>query len=143
MRTEINVTFVKDCEPRYESGWEAYPKGAKATLPGGVALVKLGYAREGWGAVEPKHMGGPMPRGQEYTLKDPGLIVMTKSESEREAIESTWVETTVEEYRDLPPEWDAPSLKDLTVKELRKRLKDEGLPIRGNKAALVKRLRGD
>jgi hypothetical protein len=108
MRTEINVTFVKDCEPRYESGWEAYPKGAKATLPGGAALVTLGYAREGWAQPEP-----------------------------------AWVETTVEEYLDLPPEWDAPSLESLTVKQLRKRLKAEGLPIRGNKAALIKRLRGD
>ena len=50
----MKVTFLQDTGPIAATGWEYYPKGAKASLTGGAELVAGGYAREGWGMPKPK-----------------------------------------------------------------------------------------
>jgi hypothetical protein len=50
----MKITFLKDCDPTWDSGWSAYKKGDLADLVRGANLVKRGIAREGWGTFIPE-----------------------------------------------------------------------------------------
>ena len=140
----MKITFLKDTGPIADSGWEFYPKGAKADLTGGAALVAAGYAREGWeGYVAP-----PDPKPA-WSILDPIEAVKKKIVKTAgpgpDPGPSPLPEPDPREGEPPPPPVLKVDLEDKTVRELRQMAKAEGVTgFSGmKKADLVKELADD